>query len=358
MTASRLIKKRNATIAVTANADVLFLPGGDVNRWHRRFSTTVRRATARAAPSNKRPRWMHYGKPLKRSIVASRSRFIRHASGPRLYSAVGSTAPYAKYVDQGTGIFAGRSPWKAKILPPWPSRGRQLYEHTWRPPGSSTTVRPVMIKGQRPQRFFAAGLKRGFQLMGMASHSVPDVDPRIGEVMRTWPRGLENFAGNTPWSAAFDTQLRIWRQQRDAVWALRRTRFPEGPVRPTRRQAADLQRALKAQARAERDRSASERAAERRKNQQIAALKEKERAKELGKAKRAAEEARAKALRNLSAGNAESERTAREFHALIKKIAPDARIGSHRLDDGVIMWQVRYTDVNGEVRNEKWAYGY
>lgn len=217
MTASRLIKRKNATIAVTANAEVLFMPGGQVYGWTRRLSNAIERGTEAEAPTNKRPRWQHYGKPLKSTIESGIPRFRNLPSGPRVYAAVGSSAPHAAYVDQGTGVFNGGSPWKAKILPPYAEGSPSLYEYTWHPPGQQAR-HTVMIKGQKGQFFFDAGLKRGFQQMRMRSYQRPGVDPRMGDILRTWPRELENFAGNTQWSFAFDVQLRQWREWRDEAF--------------------------------------------------------------------------------------------------------------------------------------------
>lgn len=218
MVASRIIRRKGATIAVTANAEVLFMPGGSVNGWMRRFTNRVEKFTAEAAPVNSRPRWAHYGKPLKRTIVGNVPWLRNLASGPRLYSAVGSTAPHAAYVDQGTGARAGGSPWRAKILPPTTRGGDNLYEHTWRPAGpGGRPVRSVYIKGQKGQFFFDKGLERGFKSMRMRSAQVPN-DPRVGNIMRTWPRRLENFIGNTPADGPFLAQLKEWRAWRDASW--------------------------------------------------------------------------------------------------------------------------------------------
>ena len=54
MTASRVIKKKNAVIAVTANADVLFMPGGQVYGWTRRLANQVQKSTELFAPRHNR----------------------------------------------------------------------------------------------------------------------------------------------------------------------------------------------------------------------------------------------------------------------------------------------------------------
>lgn len=210
----RRIHNRGANIVVEANGEVLFLPTGDVANWQRRFSARVREFSAMEAPVNKRPRWAHYGKPLKTTFTASTT---LQPGRMRAYSAVGSTAPHAYYVDQGTGIFNGSSPWKAKILPPTHRGGPNLYEHTWRPAPGATRVGAVFIKGQKGQHFFDKGLKRGFESMRMRSFQVPG-EGRITEALNSVPTGLLGFLGNTAATPAFVAQLEEWRAWRDAAW--------------------------------------------------------------------------------------------------------------------------------------------
>jgi hypothetical protein len=217
------IKRRGATITVEAYAEVLFMPAGDVYNWTNRFTGRIRSKTIQAAPSNKRPRWSHYGKPLRQTIVSARPRFWGNGRDKqRVYSAVGSTAPHAYFVDQGTGVFAGNGPYEAKILPPWQHGGASLYERTWRPGGPGTRrVAPVMIKGQKGQFFFDRGLRAAFQSMRMRSAQLPgDGGPKITEALASMPSGLENFmgSGNTSANPAFVGQLNEWRKWRDEAW--------------------------------------------------------------------------------------------------------------------------------------------
>lgn len=209
------LKKRGTTITVYANGELLFAPGGQIDQWNRRFSRSMRRFAAMEAPSNKRPRWMHYGKPLKATMRASTD---INPSTMQAHAAVGSTAAHAAYVDQGTGIHAGNSPYPAKILPPWKQGSPSLYEHTWRPPNSSPSgwskVPEVMIRGQKGQFFFAEALSKGLRAARLPSIEVPE--SALG--LDTFPERLANFQGNTPFSFAFDTQLRIWRSWRDAAF--------------------------------------------------------------------------------------------------------------------------------------------
>lgn len=212
------IRKRGANIVVEANGEVLFAATGDVGRWTNRFSQRVRAFASADAPVNKRPRWGHYGKPLKSTMVASTTyQPIRM----RVYAAVGSTSAHSAYVDQGTGVHVGHSAYPAKILPPWTRGGPSLYEHTWKPAGpGGKTVAPVMIRGQKGQFFFASGLKRGFQSMRMRSFQVPG-DAQISGAMSSFPDSLANFVGNTPADAAFVASLTEWRAWRDEAWAAR-----------------------------------------------------------------------------------------------------------------------------------------
>jgi hypothetical protein len=231
----RRIRKRGANVVVEAHGEVLFSATGDVGRWTNRFSQRVRTFAAQEAPVNKRPRWAHYGKPLKQTLTASTT---YQPVRMRVYSAVGSSAPHAYYVDQGTGVFAGNGPYKAKVLPPWTRGGPSLYEHTWRPAGpGGKRVEPVYIKGQKGQGFFDAGLRRAFRSMRMRSFQTPG-DARITEALSSVPTGLTNFFGNTPADDAFVAQLNEWREWRDAAWnrgdSLGRnpTRRPAKPTKP------------------------------------------------------------------------------------------------------------------------------
>lgn len=210
----RRIHNRGANIVVEANGEVLFLPTGDVANWQRRFSARVREFSAAEAPVNKRPRWAHYGKPLKTTFTASTT---LQPGRMRVYSAVGSTSPHAYYVDQGTGVFNGSSPWKAKILPPTHRGGPNLYEATWRPAPGAPQVGSVYIKGQKGQHFFDKGLKRAFQSMRLRSFQVPG-EGRITEALNSVPTGLLGFLGNTAATPAFVAQLEEWRAWRDAAW--------------------------------------------------------------------------------------------------------------------------------------------
>lgn len=242
----RRIRNRGATVTVEAHAEVLFMPGGDVHNWTNRFTGRIRAKTIQAAPTNKRPRWAHYGKPLKGTIVSARPRFWGNGRNKmRVYGAVGSAASYAYYVDQGTGIHNGSGPYPAKILPPWEHGAPSLYEATWRPGGPGTRrVQPVMIKGQKGQQFFDKGLRNAFRSMRMRSAQVPgEGGPKITDALRSMPTGLEGaiLGPGRQQSPAFIGQLNEWRKWRDEAWAegksLGRDRA-KGPSQETRTRAS------------------------------------------------------------------------------------------------------------------------
>lgn len=209
------IHNRGANIVVEANAEVLFLATGDVGKWSNIFRKRIEIFTAGFAPSNSRPRWAHYGRPLGKTFTSD----ISYQPGRlRVYAAAGSTSNYAAFVDQGTGVYVGNAPYEAKILPPWERGSASLYEHTWRPAGPGTPeVKPVMIKGQRGQFFFARGLERAFQSMRMRSFQLPG-DARIAKALSVVPASLGNFVGATPGDAAFEFSLIEWRVWRDVAW--------------------------------------------------------------------------------------------------------------------------------------------
>lgn len=232
------LRGRGVSGVVTAYGEVLLMPGGPVHNWTNRFAARVREGARAEAPMNKRPRWGHYGKPLRATMTASRPEFRPTKGGGRVYAAVGSTSPHAYYVDQGTGIYGGNGPYVAKVLPPWQRGEASLYEATWRPAGPGTRrVAPVMIKGQKGQGFFEAGLKRGFQSMRMRSFQVPG-GPAITAAKAAFPRGLEK-PGNTPDTGAFRASLEEWRKWRDEAWQreglgrrIRPETRPDAPVKP------------------------------------------------------------------------------------------------------------------------------
>jgi hypothetical protein len=358
----KVIRDRGANIVVEAHGEVLFAATGDVGRWTNRFSQRVRHFAAQEAPTNKRPRWAHYGKPLKSTMRASTK---YRPTLMRVDSAVGSTAPHAYYVDQGTGVYAGNGPYTAKILPPWTQGGSSLYEHTWRPGGGRGRVGRVLIKGQKGQGFLDAGVKQGFRVMRLAQSAYPDT-AKITDALSSLPVGLEDFLGNTPVTPAFVAQLNEWRQWRDTAWQAERER---------QSQAADARyRAKKAAQAATRDQilaeiaqqqkaenvaayKASAAAAKRRAAAQKAALKaQRDRAAE-AKRRKEEQDARAREAARLQRGNRKMRADAMAFYNRIRAAYPDATFASAKLADGVIVYRITYV-VNGETVRQDFAYGY
>lgn len=366
----RKIRNRGANIVVEAHAEVLFAATGDVGRWQNRMSQRVRSFAAQAAPRNKRPRWAHYGKPLRDTFTAT----TKYQEGNmRVYSAIGSSAPHAYYVDQGTGVFNGSGPYPAKVLPPWQRGEGSLYEATWRPNGpNGKRVKPVMIKGQKGQGFFAAGLARGFRSMRLRSFQVPgEGGPKIANAMAAMPTGMENFKGNTPGDGAFVAQLKQWREWRDEAWTrntLGRTVRPERNPNPnprlTRSQQAARNEAERLRAEREAAYQATKEAAERRKREAERKAKEAADRREAGRKKREKEKAereeRDRKLReanDLRRGNESMRRAAYEYLHKIQEVYPDASVTKATLADGVVVYRVTYV-VDGERITQQWAYGY
>lgn len=209
---TRRIKKRGATVWVEAHSEVMFTALGDVGQWTNTFSNLVTDRARGFAPTNKRPRWGHYGKPLKSTLTTSTS---YHPSRHRVYSIVGSTAPHGLYVDQGTGVYAGRGAYPAKILPPWTRGSPSLYERSWHPPDQRAD-HVVMIKGQRGQQFLQKGLESAFRATRMRTR--PGVGTMARKANAFFPASLENFLGNTPPGGPFTASLREWRSWRDAAF--------------------------------------------------------------------------------------------------------------------------------------------
>jgi hypothetical protein len=219
----RRIRRRNAYMVVEAHAEVLFTATGDVGRWTNRLSNRITAFTAAAAPNNKRPRWAHYGRALKTTFTSSTT---YQPGRMRVYAAVGSKAPHAVFVDQGTGVFNGGTPWKAAILPPRTEGGSDLYEATWRPGGpGNPRVKPIMIQGQKGQKFFEKGLRRGFQSMRMRTYQVPgEGGPRISSVLNSAPPSMLGKVLGPSATPAFMAQLEQWREDRDKAYIRNRDR--------------------------------------------------------------------------------------------------------------------------------------
>lgn len=361
------IRNRGATITVEANAEVLFMPRGDVHNWTNRFTGRIRSATIGVAPRNSRPRWAHYGKALHQTIISARPRFWGNGRDKqRVYGAVGSTARYSSYVDQGTGTFAGRGMWKAKVLPPYMRGEGSLYEATWRPGGpGGKQVKPVYIKGQRAQNFFDKGLRLAFQSMRLRSAQVAG-ETKIGNVLNSMPTMMENFlGGNTPADAAFRASLDEWRTWREEAYV----RDDLGHrVRPEVDPRYEEKRQQRQQLREEREAAlrASIEASQRRKAEQERKVREeaerRRKAAEKREAEKRAREKRDREMRENNAirrGNADMRRQALEAFERIKAAYPDAVLRQTQIpnDARVTLYRIIYT-VNGETHRLDFAYGY
>lgn len=235
----RRLKRRGVSITIEAHGEVLFDEAGDVGRWTNRFSHRVMEATKGFAPSNKRPRWAYYGPALKETFRASTS---YQPVRMRVYAIVGSTAPYAIYVDQGTSSF------NAKILPPTRYGAPNLYEWTYRPGYGDHPLGKIRVRGQRAQHFFDKGLKAGFQSMGMRSYQLPGEGVSgltgPGATSLTGIEGvLDAIAAN---AGGFRVDLAQWRAWRDAAWAIESRRRSPRLSRPRHRSTPAEKRALSA----------------------------------------------------------------------------------------------------------------
>lgn len=212
----RKLSGRGATGVVEIHGELLFAPHADLPRWKKRMTGKVLSSAQMFAPSNKRPRWSHYGAPLKKTMRASTTTRIT-AGGGFLYSAVASTADHALYVDQGTGIYGGAGAYQGKILPPWTRGSPSLFESTWSP--NTATRRPVgtvTIKGQKGQFFFDKALMSALRSSGMKTVGVPNSDVR-GKANTIHTTMLE--VGGFSRSPTFQKSLKMWREWRDDAWS-------------------------------------------------------------------------------------------------------------------------------------------
>lgn len=214
MPKTSVIRKGRTTVTIEAYAEVIAAPTAPLGKWSTVFRKRLEDNTRNFAPGNSRPRWSHYG-PRLRSTFGGAIRYNPVAG--RVDFAVGSSASHALYVDQGTGVYNGAAPWRARILPPWKRGQGSLYEASWIPPGNSRRVRPVWIKGQKGQHFMERGLERTMASMRMRSYQLPD-DPRMAKAIATAPRSLTGFLSGTPNNGSFRAQLEQWREWRDKTW--------------------------------------------------------------------------------------------------------------------------------------------
>ena len=222
MVLHRALHKRGVHGAVEAYGEVLFMPGGDVRNWTNRFTQRLRARAVAAAPGHdygKRPLHPHpHAKHLKQTIKAVWPKFRMFGNqNMRLYAAVGATAPYAYYVDQGTGVYNGGAAYEAKILPPWAPGSPSLYEASWRPGGRGDRVKKVWIKGQKGQFYFARALEQTFTNMRLREAQIAS-GPRITDAISIVSDLEAQFAGNTSLTDDGGARLQQWREWRDAAY--------------------------------------------------------------------------------------------------------------------------------------------
>ena len=297
-------------------AETLVLPGQIINGWTQRLGMRIRKYTSDAAPTHdygRRPLRPHPGPHLKNTIIHGATRGYPRRTGGVVFSAVGSTAPYAAFVDQGTN---GQM---AKVLPPWDAgiRSHTLYEATWRPRGGAP-LGPKPVKGQKAKRFFDEGVARAFRYMGNRSVQVAGergiLAPGFPSVQNL---GWMGFFGNTSSDPAFVARLNTWRLWRQEAysnndWQKKRRVDQYAKEAPERAKAEAARKAKKEHN--ERLREYAKRAAE-------AARKAEQRAKAIEKAK-AAEEKRRKRNEAIAEARMEAGKYAKE----LRKKHPGARV--------------------------------
>lgn len=360
-----LIKRlhsRGITTVVEAHGEVLFADGAGIGRFKQRLSARVREATIAAAPANKRPRWSYYGLPLKDTIRASTSTRITPGGG-YFFIAVGSAAPHAHFVDQGTGIYNGAGPYEAKILPPWQHGSPSLYESTWRPNGPGTDlVGKVMIKGQKGQQFFERGLTDGFRSAQLRSFQLPGEGVSgMAHSFNLFPNSILTLLGpgrqNSP---AFISQLKEWRLWRDTAW-----RNYEGLGRGggvgSRAHQHHIARALAIKnAPGLAKLRASQAASAKRKQDQIDQLRKRDEAKALGRARKleadriraeqvAAQKASRSATQRYNSELAKANAYAHEIERLLGFTTSVRANATHTII------RVSWTDANGNIENQDFA---
>lgn len=221
----RIRTRGGKNLVVTAEAELLFQPTGEIARWNNSLSQRVRYGVAQVAPRNKRHRWSHNGVPLHKTIKASTDIKVVPGGG-RAYTAVGSSAPYALFVDQGTDSFM------AKILPPWMPMSPSLYEHTWKVPVNAgkdpetnkaridfEEIGRIRVRGQKARNFFNLGLIGGLGMMRVATRQDYG-SPIVAQGTATFPERLADFTttGYDASNALFMGNLEQWRIWRDEAW--------------------------------------------------------------------------------------------------------------------------------------------
>lgn len=212
------ITKRGATVMVLAHGEAVFGPTTDFGRWQNRMRRRIESLAGFYAPSNKRTRWAHYGPRLKDTMTGDVT-YRRTKGGGRAYTAVGSRSGHATFVDQGTGIHAGRAPFDIKVLPPWHVGSPSLYEASWRPGPGKRPLGTMKNPGQEGQFFMDKALVTGLTRGGIRTvkgDSQSLVKTMFPETLFTTLLGLPEGPAVSP---GFIADLNMWRSWRDAAWA-------------------------------------------------------------------------------------------------------------------------------------------
>ena len=215
------------------HAEVLFAQGQMVDGWTRRFAERTKRYTSAAAPMHnyaKRPLRPHGGPHLKKTFIVGKSKSVLNPMGGVVLSAVGSTSPYALFVDQGT------SGQMAKLLPPWAPGSPTLFESTHvNSMGGAPGPKPV--SGQTGQHFFDAGLASTMKYMlNRSFQKLPErgmLVPGSGGISNLgWSTFFGNSAGSdaTFWNPGGTGRLNEWRRWRDEEWGQKEGSAPKKRV--------------------------------------------------------------------------------------------------------------------------------
>ena len=241
MPTTKVMKQRGAIVMVEAHGEVLFAPAAPVDKWMQLFEARVKRWAREYAPRNKRPRWAHYTHTTLKNSFDGRTLAQPIPNTPKVSTVVGSNSPHAIFVEKGTGIHAGGSPYEAKILPPWTRGSPSLYEASWVPSRRTDgrRVQPVYIKGQKGQFFMQRALERTMLQMLRRSYQLRDAG--VAKTMEHTPAQLLSFldfSEQTSKNPVFRSQLKEWRKWRDAVYAnKRRYLAPKGTAARERAEA-------------------------------------------------------------------------------------------------------------------------
>jgi hypothetical protein len=217
---TRQMRKRGATVMVEAHGELLFAPGTELATWKDRFSNRMTAAVVAFAPTHgdtgARGYRPHPGPHLKETITSKTSTRIT-AGGGSYYIATGSRSNYALYPDQGTGVYAGHSPFLVKVLPPMEFGQPSLYERNapWIKPNKQ-----IVVQGQRAKHYFDRGLTKAFQSMIHRSWVLPGEGVSgMKDALTAFPETLAAaVAANTMADAAFSARLTLWRSWREAAY--------------------------------------------------------------------------------------------------------------------------------------------